>query len=119
MIMLVQDKAEASKVFDTIEEELKKEKLVLNPKSKIFPVKDGIQFLGWNFKYSDSGKIIQTVKAQSKQRVFAKVRKFCYLYRKGRKSQEDKECILASYKGHLQRGNSNKMLKKINGILQF
>ena len=117
MILLVQTKAEAQKIFRIINEELKKEKLILNPKSKVFPLKDGIQFLGWNFKYSKSGKIIQTIKTQSKQRVFAKVRNFKHLYNNGRKNPEDKECLLASYKGHLQRGNSFKMFKKINEIL--
>lgn len=118
MIMLVQTKTEAQKIFEIIEEELKTEKLILNPKSKVFPLKDGIQFLGWNFKYSKSGKIIQTMKTQSKQRVFAKVKNFRHLLKNGKKTQEDKECVLASYKGHLQRGCSARILKKINAIIQ-
>ena len=118
MIMLVRTKKEAESIFETVKKELKKEKLQLNPKSKIFPVKDGIQFLGWNFKYSKTGKIVQTVKAQSKQRVFAKIRQFKYLYENGMKNQEDKDCILVSYKGHFKRGNSSRVLKKVNEILQ-
>lgn len=60
---------------------------------------------------------IQTVKTQSKQRFFFKVKNFKHLYNNARKNQEDKECFLASYKGHLQRGNCFKMFKKINEIL--
>ena len=118
MIMLVRTKQEADLIFETVKKELEKEKLALNPKSKVFPVKDGIQFLGWNFKYSKNGKIIQTVKAQSKQRVFSKVKNFRHLYNIGMKNQEDKECILASYKGHFQRGNSNRVFRKVNTILE-
>ncbi|MCR4940173.1 MAG: hypothetical protein K5930_08735 [Treponemataceae bacterium] len=108
-----ENKEKAKKALERIKREVEKDKLSLNPKSAIIKVKNGLEFLGWRFRYSSKGKIIQTVKRQSKQRIFKKLRQNLFLVKINKKTTEDFQMSLSSYKGHLLRGNGWLLLKKI------
>lgn len=44
-------------------------KLKLNPKTDLFKVSRGFEFLGWRFFLNQQGQIVRRIKRQSKQRV--------------------------------------------------
>lgn len=114
MILLVQDKQTAQNCLQIIQSEVLKEKVFLNYKSQIINVKNGIEFLGWRFSYSKTGQIIQKVKHLSKQRIFEKAKYNKYLFLQGHKTLEEIQNSLASYKGHLLRGNGYNVFQKMN-----
>ena len=43
-------------------------KLSFNAKTQIFPVKNGVDFLGFNFRLSDSGKVVRRLRPQVKRK---------------------------------------------------
>ena len=118
MIILLPDRKSARNVLDVIRKEVENEKLVLNPKSTILSVKNGVDFLGWRFRFSSTGKIIQKIKKQSKQRMFSKFRDTLHQVANGRKTQEDLNSSLASYRGHLLRGNAWQIMIKLNETIK-
>ncbi len=52
-----------------------------------------------------NGGIVQKVKRQSKKRIFQKLKRTLCLVSAGKLGDEEIESVLASYKGHLFRGN--------------
>lgn len=117
MILLVKNRERARAIFEAVKTEIEKEKIELNPKSSIYPCKNGIEFLGWRFKFGENGKIIQKVKKQSKKRILTKVKNNVYLVIKNKKTLEDLQASIASYKGHLFRGNGVKLYYRIARIM--
>ena len=110
MILLVPTKKQAQTVLTIVEKKINEEQLELNPKSGIIPVKNGIEFLGWRFSYSSTGKIVQKVKKSSKKRITSKVKEIKYKFRK---NTERINASMVSYKGHLLRGDGNNFYYKL------
>lgn len=117
MILLVPDKATARSCLECIRREVEGERLLLNAKSQVVKVCNGVEFLGWRFKYAASGKIVQKVRQQSKKRILAKCRYNSFLAAHGRISPETYQAALPSYKGHLLRGDGWHLYKKIASLL--
>lgn len=113
MILLVSDKSSAQQCLECIGQEIKGENLVLNAKSQIIKTCNGVEFLGWHFKYSLSGKIVQKVKQQSKKRILAKCRYNYFLVSNGQKTVENYLISLSSYRGHLLQGHGWYLYRKI------
>ena len=113
MILLVSNKYTAQQCLEYISQEIKKENISLNAKSQIIKTRNGVDFLGWHFKYSLSGKIVQKVKQQSKKRIFAKCRYNYFLVSNGQKTAEDYFISLPSYRGHLLQGHGWHIYRKI------
>ena len=113
MILLVRTKEEGKRILEDVRREVKNESLELNPKSAVIPVKNGVEFLGWRFKFGKNGKLIQKIRQSSRKRMLLKMRKNIFLAEQNRKDEESIENSLASYKGHLLRGNGYKLYEKI------
>ena len=96
--------------------------LMLNDKTHIFPVKNGVEFLGGRYLVQDSGKIIIKLKKQSKQRLKNRLKQITKLYCKGKIDNEFIKGSLAGYKGHLKRLNARKFyyenVKKLKNIIK-
>lgn len=118
MILLVSERTEARQILESVRLEVEKEKLLLNPKSCIIPVKNGVEFLGWRFKFGKNGKIVQTVKAQSRKRILKKVGKNVCLAKLNKIDDETLSNSLSSYKGHLLRGNGYRLYEKIGKMIK-
>lgn len=86
-----------------IEEELG---LELNEKTQIFPLKNGVEFLGWRFYITDTGKIVRKLKAQSKLRYKRRMKKLYKEYSNNNITNNQVSMILASYNGHLKYGHT-------------
>jgi len=117
MILLVRDRRTAQHCLAAVGADVKKEKLSLNPKSAIIDVRNGVEFLGWHFSYTSTGKIIQKVKSKSKKRILKKVKSIPYTVKTGRSSKESLRASAAGYKGYLQQGNACGLYKKICRML--
>lgn len=59
MILIHEDKEYLKYCWKEIEKELAKIHLSLNPKSCLFPIRQGVKFLHWHFYYTHSGRIKQ------------------------------------------------------------
>lgn len=93
-----------------VEEELK---ITLNEKTQIYPLKQGYEFLGWKYHLSNTGKIIKTVKKQSKIRAHRRFKKLNRQYKNGEKNFKDVKNVVMSYHGHFKHGKTYHLRKRL------
>ena len=84
-------------------------KLELNAKTQLFPIKNGVEFLGWRFYLTETGKVIRKMKQQSKLRFKRRLKKLQRDYENGSIELQDVKASLASYKGHLMHGHTYRL----------
>ena len=91
---------------------VRKYKLNLNRKTRIYSLDEGFEFLG--FKYiKKNNKLIMKIKNQTKKRFKRKMNKLYKLYIKGIIEITDVNQVKASYLGHLRYGNTNNLIKSV------
>ena len=79
-------------------------KLELNEKTQIFPVSEGVDYLGWHFYLTDTGKVIRRLRTSNKWRFKRRLKAFQEKYRSGEMDYDAIKRSLSSYEGHLQHG---------------
>ena len=88
-------------------------KLEFNQKTQIFPVSQGVDYLGWHFYLTDTGKVIRRLRTGNKRRFKRRLRRFRREYTEGRTDAAAIRRSLVSYNGHLRHGHTWKLRKKI------
>lgn len=88
-------------------------KLEFNEKTQIFPVSEGVDYLGWRFYLTDTGKVIRRLRTGNKRRFKRRLKAFQEKYRNGEIELEDIRRSLASYSGHLKHGHTYKLKAKV------
>ena len=87
-------------------------KLSLNSKTQISPLKNGIDFLGFHFYLSNSGKVIRKVRTHTKKKYKRRLKKLKADVLEGKKTLSDFKCTVVSYNAHLSHGHTYKLQKK-------
>ena len=90
-------------------------KLEFIEKTQIFPVSEGVDYLGWRFYLTDTGKVIRRLRTSNKRRFKRRLKAFQEKYRSGEMDFDAIKRSLASYDGHLQHGHTWKLQAKIYG----
>ena len=84
-----------------------KERLLsFNDKTQIMPLAQGVDYLGFHFYLTDTGKVVRKLRNSNKRRMKRKLKRFRHAYRKGIMSEEDVRRSLTSYIGHLSHGDT-------------
>lgn len=87
--------------------------LELNEKTHIFPLRNGIDFLGFHSYLTDSGKVIRKLRHNSVKKMRAKLRYWAKAYPKG---EVGRDAILASWQAwdaHATHGNTWRLRQEI------
>lgn len=87
--------------------------LELNEKTNIFPLRNGIDFLGFHSYLTDTGKVIRKLRGDKKHKIRRKYRKMKKLLDEGRLPMERIELSHQSTIGHIKRGNCYHLLQEI------
>ena len=90
-------------------------KIDFNEKIEIFPLKNGVDYLGWHIYLIESEKVIRKVKQQTKYKYKRKLKYFQRSYTDGNIELEEINQVLSSYRAHLAYGHTYKLQKKILG----
>ncbi len=85
-------------------------------KTRILPIKQGVRFLKTKFKLTQTGGVIRKVQRKSTRKMRQKLRKFRRWVDDGRMTEEDVRTSYESWKGHMRRGNSWKVLRKTDKL---
>lgn len=113
-IILCQDKEELrgclSAMQDYVEEELL---LAFNEKTQLTAMKDGVDYLGFRFYLTDTGKVIRRLRTKSKRRWKRRLKKIKQQYREDEIAFDEITRSIASYKGHLKHGHTYRLQKKV------
>ena len=89
--------------------------LTFNEKTEIFPLKNGVDYLGWHFYLTDSGKVIRKVRESTKMKYKRKLKYFREAYSRGDIELEEIQQVLSSYHAHLAHGHTYKLRRKVLG----
>lgn len=86
--------------------------LSFNSKTQIFPLKNGVNFLGFHFYLIETGKVIKIIRRESKIRLKRHLKYLMKQYAAGEVECEKIQNILASYRGHYDYGNCYRLWQK-------
>lgn len=87
--------------------------LEFNDKTQIFPIKNGVDFLGFHFYLTDTGKVIRKLKQASKKRYKKRMKKLKNDYNSGKIELEDVKKVFPGFNGHLSRGHTYRLKKSV------
>jgi hypothetical protein len=118
-LLIHKDKEYLEECRKKIEEKLKEKGFELNTKkTKIYPIKDGIQFLGFVFRLTETGKVIMTVSPQSVKRERKHLQHLVAKAKRGEITKDKVDFCFAAWKAHAAIGNSYKLLKRMDAYYE-
>jgi len=92
-------------------------KLELNQKTGIFPLRNGIDFLGFHSYLTDTGKVVRKLRQSSKKRMKNRIKKWA---REQAEGKADLDHIWASYQSwdaHAAHGDTRELRIKMRGLM--
>ena len=114
LVLLHEDRRVLKQCLKEIQEYAEKElKLEFNQKTQLFPIAQGVDYLGWHFYMTDTGKVIRRLRTSSKRRFKRRLKLFQRQYAAGENDIEAIKRSLASYRGHLNHGHTWKLREKV------
>ena len=114
LILLHHDKAHLKKCLAEITQTANAFlKLEFNEKTQMFPISEGVDYLGWRFYLTGSGKVIRRLRTSNKRRFKRRLKSFRERYRRDEMDFEAIKRSLASYGGHLKHGHTYKLRAKV------
>ena len=106
------DKAYLQECRKQIETFVQARGLSLNAKTNIFPLKHGVDFLGFHTYLTESGAVIRKVRRRSKNNMKRKLKKLAALHAAGRIDAKTVEQSYQSWRGHAEKGNSYHLIRR-------
>ena len=106
-ILIHPDRRYLSECRKALDEFLKEELgLCFNEKTQICPIRKGVQYLGFHFYLSESGKVIRKIKQTTKYKYKRKIRSMMKAFADGSMEIKEINQILDSYQAHLVYGHT-------------
>ncbi len=106
-IVIHEDKKKLKMLLSSIREQLRKDGLTLNPKTRIHSLSEGFEYLGFRYSMDENGRILQVLRKKKKERIIRYVKK---------RIREDGEYDVSFYEDCLKRGDNHHFLEKIKRI---
>ena len=88
----------------------------LNQKTQIFPLKNGVDFLGFHIYLTETGKTVWKIRRRSKSNMSRKLKKFRKLLDRGLITMESIHQSYQSWKGHALRGNCHHLVREMDEL---
>ncbi len=119
MILIHEDKEYLRQCLETMKivacDDLR---LQFNEKTQLFPIKNGVDFLGFHFYMTDTGKVIRKLRQSSKKRFKKRMKNLANQYAENELDLDDIKRILPGYNGHLKRGHTYRLRQSVfNGFV--
>lgn len=106
------DKAYLQECRKQIEAFVQARGLSLNAKTNIFPLKHGVDFLGFHTYLTESGAVIRKVRRRRKNNMKRKLKKLAALHAAGRIDAKTVEQSYQSWRGYAEKGNSYHLIRR-------
>ncbi|MCL1997961.1 MAG: RNA-directed DNA polymerase [Turicibacter sp.] len=118
-VLLHHDKAYLRRCLEEIRRLLADLRLDLNEKTQIFPIKNGVNYLGWHFYLTETGKVVRKLVLPSKRRFKRRMKLLQEKYAVGRiDGAAVKRSIMSSH-GHLLHGHTYRLRAEVLGGAAF
>ena len=119
-ILLHEDKAYLQHCKQEIERVLHTRlQLSFNAKTQVFPIKNGVEYLGWRFYIDENGHVVRKMKAQSKTRMLRTLHRLENDYSLGLVDLDEVYQSIQSYFNHLSYGDTWKLRERVCAELVF
>ena len=102
----------ANAYVSDIRQHLTERGLELNQKTNIFPLRNGLDFLGFHTYIDDAGRVIRKVRKSSRDRMKRKLRKYAALYQRGEIDREKIAESYTSWRAHALHGDCRQLVAK-------
>lgn len=112
--LIHKDKSYLQHCLNVIQDYLSQYGLELNRKTQIFPIKNGIDFLGFHTYITDSGKVICKLRKRSKENMKRKLKKFAEEYKAGMRSIENIRASYGSWRSFASYGNTHHLIRNMD-----
>ncbi len=116
-VMVHSDKQVLKNTLDVLRDMLEDMGLKLNSKTHIFPIKNGVTYLGFRYFVTPTGKVVKTVKKPTKRRIRWRIRLLKKAYIERLIDSERLKVSLASMRGHIAHARSYRIDKEIKDKL--
>ena len=112
--MIHEDKEYLRYCWKEIERHVNELGLSLNVKTNIYPLKNGIDFLGFHSYLTESGAVIRKVRRKSKNNARRRLTKMRGLLETGKITPEKVEQSYKSWRGHASKGNCYHLIRNMD-----
>ena len=110
------DKEYVQYCLKEIEKQVAKVKLNLNNKTAIYPLKNGMDFLGFHTYLTDTGKVVRRLRRDSKTNMRRKLKTFKKKYDEGEIPLKNIILSYDSWKGHASHGNCYYLIRDMDEL---
>lgn len=104
--------------LEVITEYLQTLDLELNGKTQIFPLKNGVNYLGFHTYVTENGKVIRKLKNQNKRNAQKKFRRLAKRVVEGKLSIEKFQASYGAWRNHASHGNCYKVIKSMDDMVK-
>ena len=102
--------------WKAISEHLAERGLELNDKTQIFPLRNGLDFLGFHSYLTDTGKVVRKLRRDSSERMKRKLRKYKVMYESGAITKEKITESYQSWRSHASHGDCHALIQKYDQL---
>ena len=91
----------------------------INPKkTRIYPLSIGIEFLGFDYRITDTGKVLMLVRSENVKRERRKLRRLVAKSKRGGIPRDKVDESYVAWRNHAEKGNSYQLLKNMDAYYQ-
>ena len=111
LVLIHEDKEYLKSCLEQIRDWVESRGLRLSSKkTQLFPLQQGIKFLGFRFRLSDTGKVVMTLLPEKVSHERRKLRKLVARSRAGWMSREEVDNCYKAWKAHAKKGNCHTLI---------
>lgn len=115
MLIIGSDRAELEAIRRDVGERLKEIGFELHPtKTRIIPIRDGIMFLGFEYRLTETGKVIMSIDPTRVKAIRRKLYRMVKKAKAGLLTRAKVDESYQSWRSHAAKGNSWKLLKRMD-----
>ncbi|MDR1736246.1 MAG: RNA-directed DNA polymerase [Oscillospiraceae bacterium] len=112
--LIHEDREYLQKCRGEIEKRVSELGLSLNNKTNLFPLRNGIDFLGFHTYLTETGKVIRKIRRKSKNNARRRLKRMKGLLVKGGLSFKKVQSSYQSWRGHAQHGNTYHLVRDMD-----
>lgn len=92
---------------------LKDLKFEINPKkTRVFPIRDGIEFLGFRFRLTETGKVLMLIRSENVKAERKKLRRLVHKSKRGGLPKHKVDESYAAWRNHASKSDSFKLIQR-------
>lgn len=115
MLIVGNNRTELEQIWKDVDKRLQEIGFELHPtKTRIIPIRDGIMFLGFEYRLTDTGKVIMSIDPTRVKAIRRKLYRMVKKAKAGLLTREKVDESYQSWRSHAAKGNSWKLLKRMD-----